>query len=226
MSSRYTTGEMVIKNRKIPRFKLLDYVKKGLRPYEKETGKIINCPSKYNLKIQLDGIIEWIEKLEHPNFPKNLSHWEQERVSCYDTTEMFLYELEQAKIKYTQQMELLENKTGNKSWSWFYFDDRCPGKDIGKIVNKLVDSYFLKDDVSKIIPSNKKLLPCQRHKEACRKVAGGIWKKKPDLTIVDMIKRLERIKECEAKKYKGKHTIRNWIKDLCPNRKGGRRKGT
>ena len=30
----------------------------------------------------------------------------------------------------------------------------------------------------------------------------------------------------DGKIYKGKDTIRGWIKDLCPNRRPGRRKGT
>lgn len=222
MSSRYFSGREILKNRKITGFELLHFVQGGLKPYKK-TGKIFNCSSRHNLKTKLDGISKWIKKIEHPDFPKNLSFWEKERLSFYDTPEIFLHELEHAKIKYTLKIKLLENKTGGRSWSWFYLDLPYLEKEVEKLINDLVDSYYLKDDVSKIIPS--KLRPNQRHKEACRKVAKEIWKKEPTLTIPAMHKRREIKEACESEEY-AESTIRRWIKDLNPNRKPGRRKGT
>ena len=222
MSSKYINGKTIIKNRKIKGFELLDFVINGLTPHTK-TGKIFNCPRRYNLKIQLNGINKWITKLEHPDFPKNLSFWEKERLSFYDTPEMFLHELEHAQIKYTQKMKLLENKTGDRSWSWFYIDLPYLEKEAEKLINDLVDSYYLKDDVSKFLPS--KLRPSQRHRLTCRDVAGKLWEKDPTITIVSMAKRPEIKEACEGEKY-AESTIRNWIKDLNPNREPGRRKGT
>ena len=225
MPSKYETGEDIIKRSKITRFELVEYVRNGLNPYT-ETGRIFNCPRKYNLKMKLDGINRGISSLEHPSFLlKNLSYEEQGRISNYGSPEILLHELKQSKLVVSKKMERLENKTGDRSWSWFYFDLPNHKKEAEKIINNIVDSYFLKDDVSKIIASNKKLRSCQRHKEACRKVAKKLWEKEPTLTIVAMSKRPEIIKACEGKRYVEK-TIRRWIQDLNPNPKPGRRKGT
>ncbi len=102
----------------------------------------------------------------------------------------------------------------------------------------LQNSLFLKADVEKVFPAPakpvmavplqapvkaKKLRPQQRHKRACRAAAEKIWVESPDMTIEDMIQRDEIANACEGILYREK-TIRNWIKDLCPNRKPGRRK--
>lgn len=71
----------------------------------------------------------------------------------------------------------------------------------------------------------KKLRPSQKHRLACRKVAEEIWEKFPTLTIVAMSKKPEIKEACDSMEYTEK-TIRRWVNDLCPNRKGGRRKGT
>ncbi len=64
----------------------------------------------------------------------------------------------------------------------------------------------------------------QRHKERSRAIAEMIWKSEPTITIVDMIQRDEIIEiACEGVIYTDKKTIPNWIKDLCPDRKPGRR---
>jgi hypothetical protein len=67
-----------------------------------------------------------------------------------------------------------------------------------------------------------KLRPNQRHKEACRAKAKEIWEVSPGITIEDMIQHDE-INEIFDGRVYGEKTIRNWIKDLCPNRKPGRR---
>ena len=64
--------------------------------------------------------------------------------------------------------------------------------------------------------------PSQRHRKQCRLVAEKIWKDNPDITIEDMAQRDEINEVFEGKVYADK-TIRNWIKDLCPNRLPGRR---
>jgi len=87
---------------------------------------------------------------------------------------------------------------------------------------KPLRDYFDIDTSKKSIPE-KKLRLNQRHKKECRKVAGEIWVKNPDRTIADIANNSNRVvKACENKIY-AEETIRNWIKDLCPNRKPGRR---
>ncbi len=55
----------------------------------------------------------------------------------------------------------------------------------------------------------------------CRAVAEQLWERNPGLTITAVINSAE-IRQIVRKNYIDK-TLRNWIKDLCPNRKPGRR---
>lgn len=76
---------------------------------------------------------------------------------------------------------------------------------------------YIADNSNRINP-----LPSQRHKIAVIKVAREIWGQKPDITIAEMIG-LDAINlVCEGKVYSEK-TLRNWIKEYCPNRSQGRR---
>jgi hypothetical protein len=80
--------------------------------------------------------------------------------------------------------------------------------------------------------SPRKLRPNQKHREQVRDVARRIWREDPTVTIADMIRRDE-IREMfapgmaapevpQSKEYKQK-TLRNWVKDLAPTHKPGRR---
>ena len=59
----------------------------------------------------------------------------------------------------------------------------------------------------------------------CREIATRIWDRQPDFTIAAMVNHSEIIHQ--ARKPDGSSysemTIRNWIRDLCPNPKPGRR---
>lgn len=61
--------------------------------------------------------------------------------------------------------------------------------------------------------------------EKCREIAKRIWERQPDFTIAAMIRHSE-ITRC-ARKPDGSPfsdmTVRNWIRDLCPSPKPGRR---
>jgi hypothetical protein len=91
----------------------------------------------------------------------------------------------------------------------------------------------IKDDIErehnrqkKQHPAEKRLRPCQIAKNKTREVASKLWEKDPQMTIADMIN-LSEILEVSKKSeltYYTEKTMRNWIKDLCPNRKPGRRK--
>lgn len=70
--------------------------------------------------------------------------------------------------------------------------------------------------------SKRKLRPNQKHRIACIKIAKELWGKDRSITIADMAFRDEFIKACDGKTYT-ENTIRNWIKDECPNRRPGRR---
>jgi len=68
----------------------------------------------------------------------------------------------------------------------------------------------------------KKLRPNQVHRIKCREVAEKLWAEDPTLTIVDMTYKDEINALFDGKSYV-EDTIRNWIKDLNPNRSPGRR---
>ena len=59
----------------------------------------------------------------------------------------------------------------------------------------------------------------------CREIAEQIWKNDPTITIAEMIDRpeLTEYTKKQNQNFYVEKTIRDWIKDLCPNRKPGRR---
>lgn len=59
----------------------------------------------------------------------------------------------------------------------------------------------------------------REEKKRYRKKAQALWKEDPELTIADVIKTLDRI----CKPSVEDRQLRSWIKDLCPNRRPGRR---
>lgn len=69
----------------------------------------------------------------------------------------------------------------------------------------------------------KSLRKEQEHRERCRGIAAMEWSKNDSRTIEDMAQSDEIVNfGCEGKVY-DINTVRDWIKDLCPNRTPGRR---
>lgn len=69
---------------------------------------------------------------------------------------------------------------------------------------------------------SKKLRLCQSHRIECRAIAKKIWETDSSKTIADMIHEDDINRIFKGRVYSEK-TIRNRIKDLCPNRIPGRR---
>lgn len=89
---------------------------------------------------------------------------------------------------------------------------------------ELFENEYLNNNNGNLQPdgeAEKKLRPSQKHRERCRAVVQFIWESEPDTTIEDMAHKdgINGI-ACEGKDYTVK-TIRDWIKDLCPNRDPG-----
>jgi len=75
-------------------------------------------------------------------------------------------------------------------------------------------------------PKVKNLRPSQKAKIECRKIAEAIWRNSRKITIADMLNEDEIVfasTKSNGDLYSEK-TVRNWIKDLCPNRSPGRPK--
>jgi len=101
----------------------------------------------------------------------------------------------------------------------------------------MADLLFRRSDVealeNKIEIPGKKPLPekkkpgrwSQEQRTKCREVAKGLWEKDPTITIHEMMEREELLEVTKRKDDQlfVEKTLRNWIKDLCPNRKPGRR---
>ena len=109
-------------------------------------------------------------------------------------------------------------------WMWYNLcqDD---GGDLPDFIPKgkeFICKLYERKESKGITNLEPKLRPNQRHKIECRKIAAKIWENEPNVTIADMIWRDEIAEACEKKTY-NESTLRNWIKDLSPNRSPGRR---
>jgi hypothetical protein len=114
--------------------------------------------------------------------------------------------------------------------------------DIGRCyANFLFNSRYLSEEVERFLPTGpdpndieqppqvetKPAMAAyaQAVNRKCREIATRIWDRQPDFTIAAMVNHSEIIHQ--ARKRDGscysEMTIRNWIRDLCPNPKPGRR---
>jgi preprotein translocase subunit Sss1 len=114
--------------------------------------------------------------------------------------------------------------------------------DIGRCYSSfLLNSRYLAEEAERLLPtgsdSNDIEQPfqvetkpdrsshAQEANKKCREIATRIWDRQPDFTIAAMVNHSEIIHQ--ARKPDGscysEMTIRNWIRDLCPNPKPGRR---
>ena len=111
----------------------------------------------------------------------------------------------------------------------------------GCFASFLINSRYSAEEVDRFLPKpshstyiepppqveNKpaRLMYAQEVNKKCRQIAKRIWDRQPDFTIAAMISHSEIIRQ--ARKPDGSSysemTIRNWIRDLCPNPKPGRR---
>ena len=119
-------------------------------------------------------------------------------------------------------------------FSWYYCDLPESEPKALAVINSVVESLFLKKAVTEILgppekgsklkiagnSNQKKLRHDQMCRIKCRDIAKIIWAKDPTITIVDMINEDEIVKASTKKNGKlyTEKTVRNWIKDLCPDR--------
>lgn len=142
-----------------------------------------------------------------------------QEISIYKT------EIEIRKNRIRTMEDEIEQR-GGYSWKDYQLPDS--NQEIREIFDELLDCLYNEDDfkhLTKGIRARvvKKNRLCQMHREKCRDVAEKLWAKDPAMTISDMFYNNEINKVFEGKTYSDS-TIRNWIKDLCPNRRPGRRK--
>ena len=97
-------------------------------------------------------------------------------------------------------------------------------EEVDRILPKQPDSVHEEMPLAIEFKSPRSVHSQECHKK-CREIAKHIWDRQPDFSIAAMINHSEIIRQ--ARKLDGSYysevTIRNWIRDLCPNPKPGRR---
>jgi hypothetical protein len=134
-------------------------------------------------------------------------------------------EIEIRKNRISTMEDEIERR-GGFSWKDYQLPDS--NQETREIFDELLDCLYNEDDfklLTKGIRAKvvKKDMLCQIHRKKCRDVAEKLWAKDPAMTISNMFYNDEINKVFDGKTY-ADSTIRNWIKDLCPNRRPGRRK--
>jgi hypothetical protein len=203
-------------------FELVDYVKKGLIPHD-QLGKP-------RLPNYVENMLRFHKNMKKGLVVREFKETVIERLSGRSGKNWF--ENLPKHLQMIQETDGLKNKLlKNPSEAWKIVELLDKPEEAKAEIKILVNSYYKKNQVAEFekklqpIGSNKKLRPSQKAKIECRKVAEKLWEKHPNMTIADMIMKDEIVKACENKIYAEK-TIRDWIKDLCPNRSPGRRKQT
>ena len=128
-----------------------------------------------------------------------------------------------------------------KTSSWDEFELPADAELEGCFSSCLIDSRYRTEEVERFLPKQPdsaqvELPPAAESKSSrsayaqacnrkCREIAKRIWDRQPDFTIAALVNHSEITRQ--ARKPDGRPysdlTIRNWIRDLCPNPKPGRR---
>ena len=224
--SKWISGKELLERLKIKDFELFnDYVRKGLQPYD-DLGRPISP-----LDV-MERILNIKQLKEELSYHINISH---------DLMDADMEELRANRIiPLEKEIEECEKRLlAVKGSTWNEFKHPETEREARRIIAELVNALFRIEDVEKFekqygleakidkphkpVSPPRKLRPVQKHKIECRKVAERLWQKNPSKTIADLIMDDDINQIFEGKTY-AENTIRNWIKDLCPDRSPGRRK--
>jgi hypothetical protein len=234
---KFISGKKLMEKWDILPFEFLEYVKLGkLRPYD-QFGRLRIHPY-YLPDHEWQRLVgdynqfqdQW-KVLEALPIPKAAL----DRLSLETRKMANLAFLHNADLKHT-----LHKTASRKAFGW----EGCqlPGNQehAQKVIDAVLESLYHERDISKIDAeiektrrvqaalekpkkvAGKKLRKNQIHRANCRNAALKLWNEHPNITIADMILRDEIARACDGKVYAEK-TLRNWIKDLAPDRSAGRR---
>lgn len=225
--SKWISGKELMEQRGLKDFELFeDYVAKGLQPRD-EFGHPVS-PSNVleeilDVKALKDELTEHERASEKP-VDEDEAHFRADRTFALG--------------KEVDDVESALRAAEGVSWTEFKLPDES--ERAKAVLVQLSECLFKREDLaafkkgasptkatkveglSGVSPKPRKLRPNQRHKIACRGEAEKLWKEDESITIADMIQRDELNVACEGKVY-GENAMRDWIKDLCPDRSRGRR---
>jgi hypothetical protein len=109
-------------------------------------------------------------------------------------------------------------------FSGFLINAKYPAGEVDKLLSKPAEVGGVEEAPSSEAKSTRSMY-AQMVNEKCREIAQRIWERQPYFTIAAMINHSEMVRQ--ARKPDGSPyseiTIRNWIRDLCPNPRPGRR---
>ena len=124
-----------------------------------------------------------------------------------------------------------ESINASQDVDWNDFELPASETEAEAILTALKGSLYHQKEIDKLkssagIRPERALTHDQRCKIECRKVAERLWAEDRHITIRAMSQERQEILDVSIKKD-GTHyleaTVRNWIKDLCPDRSAGRR---
>lgn len=144
-----------------------------------------------------------VEKDNFPNYPKNTEEEDKEFSMAFDEA-IAVMALKDRRKAIEEEIQRLES-----------YAPSTPKETLEKI--KSIEAK--KQELKKLTEPNRLN---QRHKLKVRKIAEKIWQNHPDMTIQELIMGDEINASTTPRVYTEK-TLRNWIKDLAPNRRPGRR---
>ena len=239
--SKFFSGKELLDRWSIRDFELFEYVSTGkLRPYDK-FGRLLPHPYLLsNARLQeLKGQLKHHESILEIADAYKIPHDHPQRQSL----EASIASNKQTALEATKWLkaELSESKAASSEpVGWKGSDLPQDMQKAEDLIEILANSLYHREDVSNVEQERaqeqrkraiddrgikrryNKLRRSQIHRLNCRNAAMKLWNEDPSITIADMIDRQELINACDKKLYQEK-TIRNWIKDLCPNRAPGRR---
>lgn len=102
-------------------------------------------------------------------------------------------------------------------------NSRYPAEEVDRLLQ--TESEAAPEEKPLLVESKSSRAVAQECNQKCREIAKRIWDRQPDFSIAAMIRHSEITRH--ARKPDGSAysdmTIRNWIRDLCPDPKPGRR---
>jgi preprotein translocase subunit Sss1 len=182
-----------------------------------------------------DVMVQQIADLEHELFQLDEVAWDLIGV---ERERMIVNQIEPLQERLQScKMYLEAIKTSN----WDEFELPTDQGIEGCFASCLINCRYRAEEVERILPRqldtahdemppavesrSPRSVHAQECNKTCREIAKRIWDRQPDFTIAAMINHSEIIRQ--ARKPDGSSysdmTIRNWIRDLCPNPKPGRR---
>jgi hypothetical protein len=237
--SNFITGKDLLQRWKIVSFELFEYVSAGkLQPLD-PIGHLLphlDYPSKADLK-QLKSTLQMLEKSAPQSQNLLLDINDHKQPDWLDVLAVLSATMVVAGSEWTIRNHIrFKEALSRDHLGWKCCPMPQDKKEATRLLDLLTESLYRMDDVSKIeaerrqtrlIGEGSQLLgkgqrPSQIHKMKVRAIAAELWKQKPSITIADMIFRNETALACDNRTYTEK-TLRQWIKDLCPNRFPGRR---